>query len=79
MRRMPGLVTAYTRIPAHLRSTALGDTGGASPDAQIGESLSRISTEIDHVTRQLASGAIDNLAIQTRYLDYKYGGAMDGE
>jgi hypothetical protein len=28
-----------------------------------------------HVTRQLADGALDDLAIRTRYLDYRYGAA----
>lgn len=71
---LPGLVSTYTSIPRHLRGEA---SGGASPDQRLTESLGKISGEIDSVTRQLASGAIDNLAIQTRYLDYKYGGALD--
>ena len=71
---LPGLVSTYTSIPRHLRGEA---NGGASPDQRLTESLGKISGEIDSVTRQLASGAIDNLAIQTRFLDYKYGGALD--
>jgi hypothetical protein len=35
--------------------------------------LGKISKEIDSVTRQLASGPLDDLAIRTRYLDYRYG------
>lgn len=74
---LPNLVSTYTSIPKHLRGEA---QGGRTPDQQLTESLGKISTEIDSVTRQLAAGAIDNLAIQTRYLDYKYGGeALDGE
>lgn len=71
---LPGIVSTYTSIPRHLRGEA---SGGASPDQRLAESLGKISGEIDGVTRQLASGAIDNLAIQTRYLDYKYGSALD--
>lgn len=71
---LPGVVSNYTKIPRHLRSEA---SGGATPDQHLTESLGKISTEIESVTRQLASGAIDNLAVQTRYLDYKYGSAMD--
>ncbi len=71
---LPGLVSSYTSIPRHLRGEA---SGGASPDQHLTESLGKISGEIDSVTRQLASGAIDNLAIQTRYLDYKYGNALE--
>lgn len=69
---LPGLVSTYTSIPRHLRAEA---GAGGSPDQQLTESLGKISTEIDSVTRQLAAGAIDNLAITTRYLDYKYGDA----
>ncbi|MBS0473636.1 MAG: hypothetical protein JSR28_00630 [Proteobacteria bacterium] len=73
---LPNLVSSYTAIPRHLRAEA---QNGRSPDQQVTESLGKISTEIDSVTRQLAAGAIDNLAIQTRYLDYKYGdGLNDG-
>jgi hypothetical protein len=71
---LPGMVEAYRRIPAHLRREK---NAGASPDEQIVESLGKISTEIDQVTRQLAAGALDDLAVRTRYLDYKYGDAND--
>lgn len=67
---LPNLVSSYTAIPPHLRAEA-GPAG--SPDQNLAESLGRISSEIDSVTRQLAAGAIDHLAITTRYLDYKYG------
>lgn len=73
---LPELVNAYTSIPPHLRTEA---RGGATPDAQIADSLGKISAEIDSVSRQLAEGQIDNLAIRTRYLDYRYGtGVEDG-
>jgi hypothetical protein len=71
---LPGMVDAYRRIPAHLRRER---NSGASPDEQIVESLGKISTEIDQVTRQLAAGALDDLAVRTRYLDYKYGDANE--
>lgn len=71
---LPELISAYTDIPPHLRTDG---ASGRSPDAQLTESLTKISGEIDSVTRQLASGAIDKLAIQTRYLDYKYGDALE--
>lgn len=73
---LPELVANYTAIPRHLRAEA-GANG--TPDQQLADSLGKISTEIDSVTRQLASGAIDNLAIKTRYLDYKYGTGPEGE
>ena len=71
---LPGVVEGYRKIPPHLRRE---ESGGKSPDQQLAESLGLISGEIDSVTRQLATGAIDDLAIKTRYLDYKYGGAME--
>ena len=67
---LPGMIDAYHRIPAQLRREK---NAGASPDEQIVQSLGKISDEIDHVTRQLAAGALDDLAVRTRYLDYKYG------
>lgn len=67
---LPGMVDAYRKIPAHLRRE---ERAGATPDQQLVESLGKISNEIDRVTRQLADGAIDDLAIRTRYLDYRYG------
>jgi hypothetical protein len=71
---LPGMVEAYRRIPAQLRREK---RAGSSPDEQIVESLGKISTEIDQVTRQLAAGALDDLAVRTRYLDYKYGDANE--
>lgn len=71
---LPNLVSTYTTIPRHLRGE---QQAGQSPDQQLTESLGKVSAEIDSVTRQLAAGAIDNLAIQTRYLDYKYGDGID--
>jgi len=71
---LPGIVSSYTAIPAHLRAEAAA--GGVSPDQSLAESLERISGEIEGVTRQLATGSIDDLAIKARYLDYRYGAAL---
>ena len=68
---LPEMIETYRRIPAHLRRE---ERGGSTPDAQLVDSLGKISKEIDSVTRQLAEGSLDDLAIRTRYLDYKYGG-----
>ncbi|MFM5930932.1 MAG: hypothetical protein ACKOPQ_08500 [Novosphingobium sp.] len=73
---LPGVVDGYRKIPEHLRYE---ERGGSNPNKQFMESLGLISNEIDSVTRQLASGAIDNLAIRTRYLDYKYGAGVEGD
>lgn len=69
---LPEMIDSYRKIPDHLRRE---ERSGSTPDGQLVESLSKISKEIDHVTRQLAEGSLDDLAIRTRYLDYKYGGA----
>jgi Mg2+/Co2+ transporter CorB len=69
---LPEMVDAYRRIPAQLRKEK---RAGAAPDEQLVESLGKVSTEIDSITRQLADGALDDLAIRTRYLDYRYGEA----
>jgi hypothetical protein len=68
---LPGMVDSYRKIPASLRKE---ERAGRTPDEQLVDSLGKISAEIDSVTRQLADGALDDLAIKTRYLDYRYGG-----
>ena len=73
---LPDMVDGYRKIPGHLRTE---QRGGATPEKQLIDGLQTISHEIDSVTRQLASGALDNLAIKTRYLEYKYGDAAHEE
>lgn len=70
---LPGMIDSYRRIPAHLRRE---ENGGRTPDQQLTESLGKISNEIDEITRQLAAGDLDKLAVTNRYLDYKYGDAI---
>lgn len=72
---LPEMIDSYRNIPAHLRTEK---RAGATPDEQLVEGLGKISREIDSVTRQLAQGSLDDLAIKHRYLDYKYGEGMDG-
>lgn len=68
---LPEMVDSYRRIPQHLRAE---ERAGVTPDDQLTSGLGKISSEIDRVTRQLAEGSLDDLAVKTRYLDYKYGG-----
>jgi len=72
---LPDLVKAYTDIPPALRGA---EHAGASPDQQLTQGLARLSGELDSVTRQLAEGKLDNLAIQSRFIDYKYGDTPEG-
>lgn len=67
---LPEMIDSYRRIPAGMRNEK---RGGRTPDEQLTDGLSKISSEIDSVTRQLADGALDDLAIKQRYLDYRYG------
>ena len=71
---LPEMIDSYRNIPAHLRTEK---RAGATPDQQLTEGLGKISKEIDHVTRQLAEGSLDDLAVKHRYLDYKYGDPAD--
>ena len=67
---LPEMIDSYRKVPAHLRQE---QRAGGTPDDQLVESLGKISKEIDSVTRQLADGALDDLAVRHRYLDYRYG------
>ena len=71
---LPGMVASYTRIPAHLRGE---QRSGKTADQQLGEGLTRITDEIDALSRKLAEGDIDALATEARYLDYRYGNALE--
>jgi hypothetical protein len=72
--QLPEMIDSYRRIPAHLRTE---QRAGASPDEQLTQSLRTISGEIDSITRQLAEGSLDDLAIKHRFLDYKFGSGAD--
>ena len=69
---IPETIDNYRKIPAHLRSE---QQAGKTADERLTESLGKISGEVDRVTRRLAEGALDDLAIKSRYLDYRFGGA----
>lgn len=69
---LPEMIDTYRRIPPQMRSEA---RAGSRPDDQLTDSLGKISDEIDSITRQLAEGSLDSLAIKSRYLEYRYGGA----
>ena len=73
---LPETVDAFRRIPQNLRRE---QSAGSTPEDQLVESLGKIRSEIDRVTRQLAAGALDDLAVRTRYLEYRYGDGPEGE
>ncbi len=68
--QLPEMIDSYRRIPDNMRTEK---RAGTTPDEQLTDSLSKISGEIDSITRQLAEGSLDDLAIKHRYLDYKFG------
>lgn len=70
---LPGMVESWRRIPPHLRREL---REGRDADAQLADGLGKISAEIDAITRQLAAGDLDALAVRGRYLDYKYGDGL---
>ena len=63
---LPELVRGYQRVPQQLRRQG--------PDAQLVEGLRVVETELARMTQQLASGHLDQLATQGKYLELKYKG-----
>ncbi|MEE4206055.1 MAG: hypothetical protein V2I39_07180, partial [Erythrobacter sp.] len=68
---IPETIENYRKIPEHLRTEK---HTGKSADERLTDSLGKLSGEVDRVTRKLAEGAMDDLAIKDRYLEYRYGG-----
>ncbi len=68
---IPETIDNYRKIPEHLRKE---DHAGGTADDRLTASLTKLSGEVERVTRRLAEGALDDLAIKSRYLDYRYGG-----
>ena len=68
---IPETIDNYRKIPEHLRKEA---HAGKNADDRLTDSLGKLSGEIDRVTRRMAEGALDDLAIKDRYLEYRYGG-----
>ncbi|TCD04804.1 hypothetical protein EYB45_04445 [Erythrobacteraceae bacterium CFH 75059] len=73
---LPETVESYRAIPSHLRSHA---HAGVTPDEQVTDSLQRISDEVDSISRQLAEGSLDKLAISNRFLTTRYGSSDNGD
>lgn len=68
---IPETIENYRKVPERMRSEA---HAGKTADQRLTDSLTKISGEVDRVTRRLAEGALDDLAIKDRYLEYRYGG-----
>ena len=66
---LPELVRGYQRVPRQLRRQG--------PDAQLIEGLRLVESELGRMTEQLASGHLDQLATQGKYLELKYRGVEE--
>jgi len=66
---LPELIDGYTRVPLNLRQDA---GNGMAPDKQLVEALSVVDSELARMSADLASGDLNKLATQGRYLELKY-------
>jgi hypothetical protein len=66
---LPELIEGYTRVPVSLRQDA---TNGPAPDRQLVEALNVVDSELARMSADLASGDLNKLATQGRYLELKY-------
>ena len=71
---LPELVTGYQSIPEPLRRE---ERNGRVPETQLVEGLGVIDAEIARMTESLASGDLDKLATQNRFLELKYQEAKE--
>jgi hypothetical protein len=68
---LPELIDGYRRVPEALRRET---RNGMSPDRQLVEGLGVVDSELKRMTEQIASGDLNRLATQGRYLELKYRG-----
>ena len=66
---LPELIQGYARVPADLRKVA---RDGPAPDRQLLDGLGVVEQELGRMSAQLASGDLQRLATQNRYLELKY-------
>ena len=71
---LPELVTGYQSIPQPLRRE---ERNGRVPERQLVEGLAVIDAEIGRMSESLASGDLDKLATQNRFLELKYQEAKE--
>ncbi|WP_375197205.1 hypothetical protein [Sphingobium sp.] len=71
---LPELVTGYRSIPEPLRRE---ERNGRVPEKQLIEGLGVIDAEIARMSENLASGDLDKLAVQNRFLELKYQEAKE--
>ena len=71
---LPELVTGYQSIPQPMRRA---ERNGRVPEQQLIDGLGVIDAEIARMSEQLASGDLNKLATQNRFLELKYQEAKE--
>ncbi|MDT7533523.1 hypothetical protein OVY48_08815 [Sphingobium sp. SA2] len=71
---LPELVTGYQSIPQPMRRE---ERNGRVPEQQLIDGLGVIDAEIARMSEQLASGDLNKLATQNRFLELKYQEAKE--
>jgi hypothetical protein len=66
---LPELIEGYNRVPLSLRKD---DSNGPAPDKQLIEALGVVDSELARMSADLATGDLQKLATQGRYLELKY-------
>lgn len=72
---LPELIKGYQRVPTALRRDGIN---GMSPDKQLVDGLAVVDSELGRMSEQLATGDLNKLATQGRYLELKYQGESAG-
>jgi hypothetical protein len=72
---LPELIQGYTRLPETLRGAP---RDGVAPDKQLIEALGVVDGELARMSADLASGDLDRLTTQGRYLELKYKDEQGG-
>ena len=69
---LPDLIDGWRDVPSAARRTMLPD--GRTPDDHLVNGLHLIDAELTRLRGAAGDGALDAIAVQSRYLELKYGG-----
>jgi hypothetical protein len=68
---LPELIKGYSHVPPALRKAGIN---GISPDKTLIDGLSAVDGELARLSERLATGDVNKLATQSRYIELKYQG-----